>query len=595
MCSKTMTYPQECRLGQARQRPVLAGRRNEKTYIACKLWGEGLWTVFGMIFTRQYLPLLLGATLTLGCLNSSNSGQDPVIVDGAELPPPTEQAEPGEVGFYVNARALLRARLEPKTLRVAFAEDFRSLDDTYKIDADTGGVSVRISRQDLTMEELLFTDERQRVTFSVLDEMGNEIASYDENLQLSALKEITLESPSPLSEQEVAFVSIAGGQYFLQSLATGEVITASEYNTWNRNPRENSDYGARVLGDDFLSDAHIELLKIPNEENHFVLRRIEDGEITYLSPYGNQVLEPRWLRPGEDLGFGDPLDPRTGLVFEVRAFRDGSVTLGFALSNTPSEVRLYMSDEGVLLIDYRNNPDESAADEARKHFRLLSGNLRWEIESLGAEFQEPIIPPGRIDHAFEDSISNCSEGDLTVTVGRDETRTTIRSISNEESLELYSNETVSVDVTVGVSAGFNAFGASVQASLEVSAGYEYSSSSTSTSSRRLESSEEDSITVSRERELIFEPYEAARVTDQVHVIDNFRVPYVQSFTLRAHVGTETLTGRAVLGQILANGFEGVPYEVGDDYVRVSVRGALHVDHLYRTNTLVQRLDTCEPR
>jgi hypothetical protein len=224
-------------------------------------------------------------------------------------------------------------------------------------------------------------------------------------------------------------------------------------------------------------------------------------------------------------------------------------------------------------------------------FRLISADIIWTMIDRGITFNQPILPPARLEFAYSATLSNCSSASLIETVGRSETRTQTFSTGFEESVELFTSHEASVEVTAGVEVEATFFGKGATYNFEVTAGYKYTTSETNTTTNTWEETESTEIEISRERTVELIPNSAVEVYDAVQSLDNVRVPFTKEFQLEG-VDSEgnAIKGEDIQFQLFTNRFDGVVTEIGDDYVIFTVKGTTLVDRMLEVETKVEEID-----
>lgn len=235
---------------------------------------------------------------------------------------------------------------------------------------------------------------------------------------------------------------------------------------------------------------------------------------------------------------------------------------------------------------------ENAPDEPDLKFRILSANIKWQLESMGTEYSAPVIPPAKMEFAVQATLKNCSGATLTETIGKEKSISSSASFGWEESLEFYSSHTVGASVTAGASVTGSFFGQEATASVEATASYEYQASITSARKQQGNIDSTKTDVFFRNREVVLQPYSAIETYDAIQVIENIKLPFVQKFKVRG-VDSKTqlpLSGDEIVSQMLANYFKGVVSNVGNDYVEFTIKGTLTLDKMYKTETNVKDIE-----
>jgi hypothetical protein len=224
--------------------------------------------------------------------------------------------------------------------------------------------------------------------------------------------------------------------------------------------------------------------------------------------------------------------------------------------------------------------------------RPIATDIEWEFEVLGTKYSAPIIPPSKMDFAFDQTIINCSASTGTYEVGTDSEETTITSISYDEGINLSSKRTDSKSATVEAEASGKVFGIGV--SVKASGTIKTSTTTAFGATRSEQEGYEDEVTqsVSTKRSIEVGPYTAIEVFDVIQKIENVRILYVQRFLLRGEGGNGsfTLTGAEIATQMGASRFGGVITLVESDYIIFSIRGSVNVDNYFEFNNTINDIE-----
>lgn len=172
---------------------------------------------------------------------------------------------------------------------------------------------------------------------------------------------------------------------------------------------------------------------------------------------------------------------------------------------------------------------------------------------------------------------------MTEIVGNTQSRTATQSISSSEGFELFGSATASVDVTIGAKAGGEVYGGT--ASVEAKAGLSLTASETKSHNKNLSSLNEVEVGVSRSRSLEVPPFTGVDVFDAVRSVKNARIPFTQVLRITArYKNADALSGDEIITQMIFNLVEGVPIEIGDHYVDVSLRGDIDINQMFEVET-----------
>ncbi len=503
---------------------------------------------------------------------------------GPELPKPetigaiseetidTIKVDKGQIGLVVDMRQLAVLGYRPATIKFEFSGALDKYSTIIDVDKFTNTATFKIPVEQLTEDIVNTFKDGVSVKLIVFDDKNNEMESKsEENISFdfsgSFLKIETTKPPilpplklnpevpnyiqSDLDNGAVFDVRLVDKGYtpiVLYPAEEGSV--AGDHQKYYFEKLDNdSTYAIRVeLTNSYLEmSVHGYLYQNPattdfdqlENKNKFILHQCEDGWIK-IRPYGSSYLKEKT--------------------------NDGWVQLTVT-GNVPEE-----------------NPDLK--------FRILSTSIDWKVESLGTEYAAPIIPPAKMEFAFQATLKNCSGATLTETVGKETSISSSVSFGWEESLEFYSGQSIGASVTCGASVTGSFFGQEATASVEATTEYQFETSITS-ARRQMENNESSQTDVfSRDREVVLQPYSAIETYDAIQVVENIKLPFIQKFRVKGtNTGTSSpLTGEEIVSQMLANYFKGVVINVGDDYVEFTLKGTLNLDKMYKTETNVKDIE-----
>ncbi len=294
---------------------------------------------------------------------------------------------------------------------------------------------------------------------------------------------------------------------------------------------------------------------------------------------------------------------------------DGDTWLGYDSSMTPARLVPEPDEDGWMRLRLAGTTDYidfledvpgagdvlavTAGEPGR--FRLISDCIDWVIADRGTVFNQPIMPPARLDFAYRGKLRNCSSGTLEESVGRTEQRSSTTTVGTSESLQLFAGATLSAQLTVGYSVtskvgvdveGIGEVGEEVTQSAEVQVGASVTTSVTAASTNTWSESLTTTTEVSRVRTITLPPYTAVEVYDAVKTIPNVRIPFTQVLRIS---GTnkdsgQPLTGLEVRSQMMFNFVGGVITAVGDHFVDIGFRGEAVIDQLLHSTTNVIELE-----
>jgi hypothetical protein len=565
---------------------------------------ERLIILFLVFFTSMFF-LLLG-----GCKNNPSDAD----TDDENIPEETETAvlDDGEVGLVIDTRPIARKGYQPTTASVEFTGEYSEFSQDLTVNPNTSVATLTIAAEEVSEEQKTQMAEGIEGRVTILNDTSEELASVEDQFKVdSSNRFIPVETDKARIYPEVSIVD--GEPYILQvksdnSDYNDHLVFSSDYASPYNFTFEFS--GATYCDRDtyhgaLIGDSHKEN-GVKMDLNAFYFEHISgDYYYIYIKAYDNKKYLKKSTAEGKQLVFVDSDDPidEDPFKFKVQREDNGLVTIiskskGKALGrphvgypeHQPCE---YTQGEPI---EYYGQLGIARSDEDIFKFRMVAADIDWDVEQRDIEYNAPIVPPAQLDFAYESTLKNCSGGTtLEETVGKTETEENSFTMGTTESLQLYSSSSASIDVTTGMEAGVEMFGASVTASFEVSSSYTYTTSSTQTRSRTWEETTTQTVEVSSERTVTVEPNTAVKVSDAYQTVENINMPFVQILRVTGKDNSgNALTGTEIHSQLIASSFGGVIRKVEDDYVELTVRGTATIDKFVQAERWVEEIeDGCE--
>jgi len=521
---------------------------------------------------RKLAIALLGGTLILmapaGCSDDPTSPVNPRDDVDTDI-----HADDGYVGVVIDTRAIFRKGYVATTVRLAF-EDFPAHSATLDIDPTTNLAILSVDTDDLTDDELtaflagvraslVIYDDQQKAVLAEIDE--DELVLDNSNRPLSISTDLAfIRRPVDL-RQDLPYLLQIKGQDYLVEIEDSEHI------------KPNTPYAL----DDINQQFHFTPVA-GSDDTYWV----ENLQFPAGTAWCTITDGSTWLRFETPSGGA----ARADLVFEQD--QDGWV-----------QIRLKETDQ-YLVFDPAvpgAGPTLRLTTEEPDRFRLISDQIDWLVADRGTVFNQPIMPPARLDFAYRGTLRNCSPGTLEEQIGRSVQKTRTTTIGTSESLQLFASATLSMSAKIGFSVtakvgvdvkGIGEVGEEVTVSEEISVGSSFTTSSTTTSENTWSSSKSTTEEVSRVRTITVPPNTAVEAYDAVKTIEHVRVPFTQVLRI---TGTNkddgiALTGREIRSQMLFNFVGGVITAVGENYVDISFRGNAIIDQLFEATTNVVELE-----
>lgn len=531
---------------------------------------------FTLFFTIAVVLLM-----NISCKENTVSQEPPdeeiEIVDTVSVDLPADE---GEVGLVINAREIFRKGYTAKVAEVKF-HDYSEFDEILEIHPVTNVAILRIHNEDLTDEEKNAFAAGVAIDIFIYDESQTLLAEYyDDDLVLD-------DTNTPLTiqtqlEYNVPPVRLREGiPYYIQpeepipgdgTWPAGSVLKASTTRLYNfdvpdpdRNTHPDDIHFTYKYFFSPVTDSTYHILRSNSTKPHVPTHyfRLHDSELIVVDEGVNEES--------------------SAIEFVLDQSADGWVRIREAGTNRYLTITEGSSRDNRKALRLRADTNH--------RFRFISANIRWEGEDRGTEFSRSVIPPAEIDFAYAATIKNCAPGTLTEEVGAVRERTSVYRVVTTESLQLFASLEATVGFTTGVSAGAAVPGVGqVSASVEYSAELSLTTTATTSNKETLDETDEETNTVSRIRTLEIVPFTGVEVFDAVRVVKNARVPFTQVLRLRAqYINGPALSGDEIMTQLQVNFVEGVPLNVGNDYVDVGLSGNVHINEMFETETGVNEI------
>jgi hypothetical protein len=519
---------------------------------------------------NRFVILLLFMAILSSC--NKESGVDPIV--DPELPSTNILVDDGYVGLVIDARAIARKGYHPAIADVSFSGSSASFSQKIDIHPNTSAATVRIPSKDLSEDVINQLSDGVGATIQILNELSEVLATYTDNVKVDdSNKPLVVDTDLPVIYPEL--VIDENTPYFIQAITDDPDAS-------------NKLFGIRI-DNSFEPGLDAITLKAFNpsqpDEFSFYFEAINDT-VYHIKMELNNSGNPFYLRMSGPGNFYSYYDTNPAAVdqdiykFIVNRDEKGLIKIQ-PLSGNPLGKRITSYDTQV---SYASSADNYLP------VRMVAANITWSVEDRGTDFNDPILPPAKLDFAYKSILKNCSPAVLTETVGKSESQTKSYTVGTEESLELYSSHEARVDVTAGVETEVTLFGQSATASLEVSAGYTYTTSKTETTTNTWEETVEETIEISRVRDVEIPEFTAVEVFDAIQSIDNVQMPFVQIIRVRGlYDGSDPMTGEDISSQLLANQFGGVVTSIESDYVEISIRGTATINKFFETESQVNEI------
>lgn len=524
-----------------------------------------------IILKLSVFSIVLG--MLIACEKSEDNG--PEIEDNDTITDNSLLVDDGSIGLVIDTRDIAKKGYSPDIASILFPGSYSDYSKDVPVDENTNVATLSFGAEDFEDYQVKELAEGITMTIIIKDNASQELARLNDILKVDASNtpvvmdtdlpklypELTINEETPYLLQVINDDPDVSNKLFFLRVDNNyepgfDPIVLREFNSANKYPFS---FYFESINDTLY---HIKM-KLSNDATPFYLRMSGPGNF-----YSYYVTDPT-LVDSDIYKFVVKYDENGLLKFRP-------------LSGNPL---------GKLITTYDTQVSYAGSPEDYFPVRMVAANITWEVQDRGTEYNPPIIPPAKLDFAFESLLKNCSSATLTETVGKSESRTKSYTVGTEESLELYTSHEASVDVTAGVETEANLFGQKATASLEVSLGYTFTTSSTNTTTNTWSETVEETVEVSRVRDVEIPPFTAVEVFDAIQVIENVKMPFVQKLRVKGlYDDTTPLSGQEINSQLLANQFGGVVSKVEADYVEISIRGTATIDKFFEVESQVNELE-----
>ncbi len=483
----------------------------------------------------------------------------------------TLPVDSGSIGLVVDTRPVARKGYQPSSAAITFSGDYSSYSGEVEIDPSTNVGVFRLKYEDVPVKVRDGFAGGVPLDITVFDEQGTELgtASFDRQPVDASNNPVNVDSDLPEILPQVALSP--GTRYILFSETSGMVLTTVSVPAFGFAPYPR---GIVTLDYNPEGDMYQEFFFEPGidgDEQEYFLLGSGGYIITGYPMYQTTVI----YNPGEETQFEK-------LVIEPDG--GGWVKLRTQSGNYYKE---YIDPYNLATRDYAFN---GTTEDDYTRFRIINADIQWSLTDKGIKFNQPVLPAARLDFAYSATLSNCSSASLTETVGRNETRSQTFTSGFEESLQLFSSHTAYAEVTAGVEVDATFFGKGATYNLQATAGYEYTTAETSTTTNYWQESRTTEIETSRTRTVQLVPNSAVEVYDAVQSLDNVKIAFTKEFRLEGvDSDGEKIKGSELQFQLFTSQFEGIVTETGPDYVDFTVRGTTVVDEMLEVETRVSEL------
>jgi hypothetical protein len=534
--------------------------------------------VFIVFFINCLLASLAGCSEDDPDQGENPRGNEVQIVPSVAVDLPTD---PGEVGLVVDTREFFRKGYVPAKAGITFAE-FPELSTILDIDPVTNLAILIFENENLSDEQKVAFTQGTAVDIRILDNSSSEMITYSNGSQILNDTNEPLVLSTTLPERDVPILISDMVSYLLQPYNQEGVITTTcsscmPIAAWQANQSKQGFYFEPVADKPDTYKVKGEY-KWPDPDSNSTGDYFSIGQ-PRLSPYRDQGDGNAWIFMMTE-NYADEF------TMEKDPQYPGYVR--FKSEDKNGNTVYLTADADDLKLRYEATPESL--------FRLITNNIDWNIQDKGTSYNPSITPPSQIDFAYEATIINCGQGLLTETVGKTESREEKTTISFTESLQLFLGAEYEFGLTITgeVGASVKKIG-EVKGTVERSHNFKVSTNLT----REIEEFESientETTEVSRTRVLEVPAKTGVEVYDAVRIVKNARLPFTQVMRIKGSYkdAGRSLSGDEILTQLRFNLVEGVPVEIGPDFVDLGLRGEIEINQMMEVETGVEEiLDAC---
>lgn len=538
---------------------------------------------------RNFAPvILLFVLLTVSMLSckketeiQNNPGNTPGLqvknVDNATLKLPVDS---GDIGLIVDTRDLFKKGYTPAYASVIISGSLSSYSDNHLlIDQFTNLAIIRIKKDTLTKDQLTEAAIGPSTVITIFDSQGKQLTRIDESsLPINDKNQYyTIQSQSPAIKRrfslnpEVPYIVQESEATSPQRKA--EVLTFDGMETVALIRKPYIESGDKSQQFYFIpADKNNK-----NDDSTYYIRTSytgQNGKYYYLDIYNGYSSEYQLFAYNDD--------PSSSRNYKFILQQDDSGWVSIKPVAHPA-----LKDISPQFSPYGNGPVAK--------FRIVSAAIDWSVTDIETKFNQPILPPQKLELAVSSELINCSDGSLSQTLGKDDSRTETTSTSSSEEFQLTTSQNASVSVSTSVTASGSFYGIGVSATVGITGEYSYGRSVTSTQGKTLETSTQVTKTVSTTRNIEVLPKTGVLVYDAVESYPNVKIPFVQMLRVAGTSNGVQLTGEEIVNQLRINQFGGVVTTVGATFVVITIRGTATIDNFMRVQSKATNITSpCSP-
>ncbi|MAW95297.1 MULTISPECIES: hypothetical protein [unclassified Leeuwenhoekiella] len=536
-------------------------------------------------FIFRSLPCLLISVWFLSCSSSDDEPVDPGSDGKVEvLPSPIQTSEfetdPGEIGISLSTRDIAKLGYTPAKMRVEFPETADLKTEELDIDPYFNISQVRLDNVNLSEALKSKLEEGVPVKVTVLDAANTVIQtesfpkySFKSN---SASREITT---AALPDQYTVIRLASDHLYYIQAVSENtQILGAPNANAYNSS---NIDVALNFLNVSTLD---------------YTTQATKKATTFYFDEVGDGVYNIS-VRDGDKIFYVYVSYNSTARLL-LQTLRNHSINGGNTNATNLKNYRFKIKKAGnglyTLISEFNNetlslNNNQWYADSSKDaaYFRFMDFEIEWNVESVGFNYLQPVLPPSSTQTSYNSTLRNCSTGSLVQTVGSSRTIETTEVAGWEESFSVATSTSLSTTLTLGMEVETRFFGNAATAKAEVSGTYASSNAVTSMSSTNGAFSSSETRSLFQDREITVPPKTAIAVADVYQEYNNIQIPYVQRFRISGRYDKgngAALSGEEMLTQFAFNQFTGLVTDIQAEFIEITVRGTTSINTLVNTTT-----------
>ncbi len=541
---------------------------------------------------KTLLYVIAGFSLLLSSCTKDDPSDEPSdgeVLQLQGISDETKSAIPldtGEIGLEIDARSLARIGYFPASADLIIEGSLNNYsEEGIAIDQYTQVATFKIRIEDLEEDVVNSFAEGVPIQVTIYDSQGMELESKSISRFIfnSTNKTLNIETEKPMVLKPLA-INPSTPYYAAIGIDENTKVLGASLDYREGSPLEYWESGPVQLNAFYFSETPdpeklIQLLYfIPQSNNTFAIR--SSFMNSFLEVDENGVLN--WNKANTDENYDwEGIQDRH--LFFLDQVEDGTIKIKPYLTDT----YLKLDPGNQIITSYFEEPSGTEPESYDLKFRLLGAEIEWEFESIDTKYSAPIIPPAKMDFAFDQTIINCSSSIGTYVVGTDSEETKTTTISYNEGINLAYSSTKSKSATVEAKASGTVFGIGVSVSASGTIGASATNKFGTSRAEQKSTLNKETQKVSTKRSIEVGPYTAIEVFDVIQRLSNVKIPFVSRFILRGKTSNGLpLTGAEIVSQMGASRFGGVISEVDSDYVIFNIRGSVNVDNYFEFNNTI---------